>query len=746
MTAPVSLSKDGADVGDVVPIRPWVPAVSEPTATEVAEPLTGEVLPPVTAIGRIVPAEDDAAREALALAAGRMVARSVFQVSRGHGVWARRAVDAATYGLVREQIRQARADGDREALAEWHDRLQAAKAGRRQRLLNLPATLRSAVVAVMALVALLAGLLLVLGIVVAVTTPAGVTWGSYWGALAMAGDILATIVAVAVQVVVYGAGPAWLVAAYRAGKAGGVMPGWALAPSARDEATSILTPVGLAESLAHLGIAPLNKAIKDGWTVGFDLQPVRVNGRGYQTVFSLPMGVTPDMIVDKRDVLARNLNRDPFEVWPAKAERAGYVDLWVADSGSTSKPAPEYPLLHAGTADVFAGVPLGVIQRGDALSTPLVEANVVYGGMMGQGKSNAARVVMLGAALDPLAELWVYVFAGNGDFDAYQPRLARYERGADDSVVHAALDGLRELYEEVGRREARLSELNAKKVTRGLAEKHPDLRPIVALFSECHELFGHKAKGEGEKQSLGEMAADVAVQTIRRARKTGITLMFDTQSSRADAIPPKIVELVKLNCCFAVKSWRSNDGFLGDGSFQAGIRATELRPGKDRGTSLLTGATAERFEILRWYFVAVDDDSGWDAATDVIARAMASVHPAVQVGGRSSALELAPVVDHLADIHTALRGEPRVRTQDVLSRLAQANPSHYGRWNPQTLTSALSEHGAEPGKSNGIMVVRLDDIQRAITERSERDGESGQGGEPDSGSSPYPPPWRNSLT
>ena len=48
---------------------------------------------------------------------------------------------------------------------------------------------------------------------------------------------------------------------------------------------------------------------------------------------------------------------------------------------------------------------------------------------MGQGKSNAARVTMLGAALDPLAVLWVFVFANNGDFDAYQPRLARYHRG-----------------------------------------------------------------------------------------------------------------------------------------------------------------------------------------------------------------------------------------------------------------------------------------------------------------------------
>src|SRR6185436_14136195 len=54
----------------------------------------------------------------------------------------------------------------------------------------------------------------------------------------------------------------------------------------------------------------------------------------------LPDGVLPahgrdgEMIADKRDVLARNLIRAPLEVWPAAADHAGYVDLWVADPGS----------------------------------------------------------------------------------------------------------------------------------------------------------------------------------------------------------------------------------------------------------------------------------------------------------------------------------------------------------------------------------------------------------------------------
>ena len=56
----------------------------------------------------------------------------------------------------------------------------------------------------------------------------------------------------------------------------------------------------------------------------------------------------------------------------------------------------------------FAGS-IGVSLRGDLIAPPLPGANVAFGGVMGQGKSNAARSTMAGAAVDPLAELWVIV-------------------------------------------------------------------------------------------------------------------------------------------------------------------------------------------------------------------------------------------------------------------------------------------------------------------------------------------------
>jgi S-DNA-T family DNA segregation ATPase FtsK/SpoIIIE len=492
--------------------------------------------------------------------------------------------------------------------------------------------------------------------------------------------------------------------------------GWLSAARPDAELGVVVTADTITLALQHIGISELKRAFKEGWQPTFYTTPVR-DGRGYSAVFSLPMGATPDMIADRRPVFARNVHRAEIEVWPVDAGRAevgppGSVSVWIADRGAVSRNAPEYPLLHEGQADVFEGVPGGVVVRGDPALIPVVGNNWVTGGMMGQGKSNACRVVMLGAALDPLAELWVHVFANNGDFDSYEPRLARYIKGAEDEQLKAAIASLQELYAEVGRRESRLADLNAKKVTRSLALAHPDLRPKIALFSECHELFGHAEHGS--------VAADLAVSVLRRARKTAISLGFDTQSSRKEAIPPKIVELVSVNACFYVKTWRSNDGFLGDGSFAAGIRATELRPGRDRGTSVITGVSDEQFELLRWYFVEVDDDTGYDAAAEVIRRA------AEMTDARTPAVAPVPVIedrDLLTDLDAVL-GTERVRLADVPALLREHAPG----WLPyRSLTGAklrvlLDDEGVRVTKTGGIYRLEPADLREVIA--------SGPGGEP----------------
>lgn len=618
-------------------------------------------------------------------------------------------------------MRAAEAAGDHESALEWARQAETERHQRHERRVK-----RAEVALAVAVASPVIGAVLVAGMVafgillwIAGDGPRGMAWP--WVTIAHAVKFAIEVAPTIALAAVIGVPLAVLLVLHHLGRhAGDLAPRWAMAAKLGDEGSGIIvTADTIVLALQNLDKIPaLKRAFKDAWRPTFTLLPVR-DGRGYSAVFSLPLGVTPDMIADQRPVLARNLHREEVETWPSSGP-PGFASLWVADSGAISKDAPEYPLLHEGTADVFEGVPGGVVARGDAALIPVVANNLVLGGQMGQGKSNAARVFMLGCALDPLAELNVFVFAGNGDFDSFAPRLAVYRKGTGDDVIETAVARLYALNDEVGRREARLAELGAKKVTRGLAEAHRDLRPVVVLFSECHELFGHAGHGG--------VAGELAVKVIKRARKTGITLVFDTQSSRAAAIPPALVELVSVNACFYVKTWRSNDGFLGDGSFQAGIRATELRPGRDRGTSVVTGISDSQFELLKWFYVEVDDDTGYDAATDVIARAMAQLAPGTPVEATSPviAIEARDLLDDLAEV---LQGEDGpVRLADLPPRLRRIAPAWaaYRSLTGTQLRELLDHEDIKTTRAGNVPRLDPDDLHRVRRLRSEL-GRPGRG-------------------
>ena len=68
-----------------------------------------------------------------------------------------------------------------------------------------------------------------------------------------------------------------------------------------------------------------------------------------------------------------------------------------------------------------------------------------------------------------------------------------------------------------------------------------------------------------------------------------------------------------------------------------------------------------------------------------------------------------------------------MRTQVVLSRLAEHNPAEYEGWTFSDLAAALATHEIRPRKSDGYKVLRAEDLSRAITGRTatqndERDG------------------------
>lgn len=482
-----------------------------------------------------------------------------------------------------------------------------------------------------------------------------------------------------------------------------------LVAPAREEADSWIDERMVSKALAHLGIGPLDKYFKSGGQLVYTA-PCRLDGEGTYTQIRLPMGVTAEMVAGKRNTLAGNLGRAPLETWPTQGDEAGILDLWIADKGKLGAGAGVWPLQHDGAADVFEGVPLGKSQRGSVITAPLFEANYLIGGRPGQGKSAAMRTLLLGAALDPTAELWVFVMGQSPDFKPFEPRLSRYAMGMDDSVAEAAVQALTDLLKEMERRGKVLEGLpgSPPKTSRKLANR-PDLglHWIGCAIDECHELFMHPR--------FGRDAAELAIRLIKRGRKYGISLILATQSPTKDSIPRDVTRNVSCGMAFSVGDHVANDGLLGGGKYKAGIRATDLRMKTDRGTCVAVGLTDATFELLGTFYVPFEDDL--DMVTPVINRAMAEIGELRRTGSGRIAIEDSPDWDFLADLAEVIGTERQVRTQVVLTRLAESDRGRYEGWTFGELSAALDEEGIRPRKSDGVMVVRSSDVAQALSDR-----------------------------
>lgn len=520
-------------------------------------------------------------------------------------------------------------------------------------------------------------------------------------------QVLGTVLVFAVPI-------GWLVGAAWEGRSKEPGAGWLTRPD-REDADSWIDERMVSKALAHLGIAPLNTFFKNGGELLYSV-PARRDGNGTYAQVRLPLGATADMVADRRDKLAANLGRARLETWPTEGDEAGVLDLWVADKGVLAGGAGEWPLQYDGQVDVFDGVPFGLTQRGMVINAPLIEANWLVGGRPGQGKSAALRTLLLGAALDPTAELWIFVMGESPDFDPFQPRVSHYRMGMDDSVAEAAVTALQDLLSEMERRGQVLGEQPGRppKVSRKLADKLGlGLHPLVCAIDECHELFQHP--------KFGKRAAELAVRLIKRGRKYGIVLLLATQSPTKDSIPREVTRNVSCGVAFSVADQIANDGLLGSGKYRAGIRATDLRMKTDRGTCVAVGVTDANFELVRTFYVPFEDEV--DMVTPVVMRAVALVQETGRIIEDTARPEIeATPVDHLADVDTAMRGEHRVPTRVVLARLAEHNPSEYEGWTFSDLKAILAEHGFGPRKSGGVQVVRAEDVTEALAARNEDSG------------------------
>src|SRR5699024_33711 len=184
-----------------------------------------------------------------------------------------------------------------------------------------------------------------------------------------------------------------------------------------------LSESDLVAALGNIGVPGLTQAVKAGWPErngdrAFVQFPFS-DGPGMAAKIRLPHNAPVEAVDKAKVALAHNLGCLPAELRIRKDEDDPTVlDLYKLDKGQLRAPVPQHPLVSEGQTSVFASIPVGVTPFGETLTTPLFERNFVVAGKMGSGKSTHAVGLTVGALLDPVCDVDVFIFAENSDFDA----------------------------------------------------------------------------------------------------------------------------------------------------------------------------------------------------------------------------------------------------------------------------------------------------------------------------------------
>jgi DNA segregation ATPase FtsK/SpoIIIE, S-DNA-T family len=463
--------------------------------------------------------------------------------------------------------------------------------------------------------------------------------------------------------------------------------------------------------------AGLGHPDKPGQQVTFG-SPMARDGDGSRVVVDLPYGKGLKHAIAAKDDIASGLDVTESQVF-LRRDPTSYRrhTLWVADRDPLAVPVGRTPLLACKATDIWEPAPLGLDERGQLVTVPLMWNSLLVGALPRAGKTFSARLLALYAALDPYVRLSVYDAKGSPDWRKFALVADRCAFGLtptrDGIPAEILLDTLLDIKADAQDRYTRLSEMPTDvcpegKLTREIARDPRFGMPIrFLLLEEFQEYF-----------DLGEISKDISSLLVFLAKVcpgAGIILVGSTQkpsgigTGHVSEQFKSFRDNMGLRFGLRTSSYTVSDMVLGQGAYSEGLDTSTLLP-QYKGVGILRGAS-DKSPTVRTYLADGQD------AERILTAARAMRERAGTLTGMAAGLDITTEArDVLADVLAVLGEDTGAHWPVLAERLAQRFPDRWADAAAEAISAQCRDLGVPSVvvKMSGqsLRGCRREDVQR----------------------------------
>ena len=443
--------------------------------------------------------------------------------------------------------------------------------------------------------------------------------------------------------------------------------------------------------------AGLGNPDKEALRIGFGSVMSRdVSDTGSQVVIDLPYGKGFTDVQKAKGAIASGLDVSINQVFltPDETSHRRHM-LFVADRDPLALPAGRTPLLDCKPRSIWEPAPFGLDERGRKVSLPLLWTSILVGAQPRKGKTFAARLLALYAALDPYVRLIVVDGKNSPDWDKFRLVAHRivfgdFPNARDNDPVEHLLETLREVKAHIQQVNEKLSTLPVSecpegKLTPELSRRYPELRVWMLVMEEFQVYF------ELDNQETNKEVASLLSFIMAVGPSAGVVILSSSQkpSGVGAGDVQRLFNRYRDNhgTRFALRCGNRvvSEAVLGGDAYSEGFDASALPNGdKYRGVGILYGATDDT-PITRTHLADHSD------AEQILVAARKHRIAANTLSGAAAGEEVArDVRDVPADVRGVFNpGDKGLHWEEVAERLNERIPEHYAGITPEAISAQL---------------------------------------------------------